>query len=288
MIIDGKQISEEIKAGLAEKIAKLGFLPMLDIVYVGNDPVIENFIKMKIRFGTDIGVETIVHRFPESIAENILLDEVKLIAKLQNSDGMNRGGISSTGINHSGMIIQLPLPSEIDVQKILNAVPAKKDADVLSDASLALYEKGLSGNISPVAGAFMEILERNNISVKGKKVVILGRGRLVGKPSIVCMKKEGAIVTELNRTTGDHVPYLLTADIVATGIGRPHFIKPEMIKEGAIILDGGTSELNGKIVGDADPACALKCQIFTPVPKGIGPITVAILFRNLINLCGKK
>ena len=130
----------------------------------------------------------------------------------------------------------------------------------------------------------MEILERNNIQVKGKKVVILGRGRLVGKPFAICMKRLGAEIIQLNSTTGDPVPHLLTADIIATGIGKPHFIKPEMIREGAIILDGGTSEKDGKVVGDADPSCAEKCQIFTPTPGGIGPITVALLFRNLLNI----
>jgi len=267
MIINGKQISQEIKESLKKEVARLPHEPQLDIVYAGDNPVIENFLKIKMRFGKEIGAKTIVHLFSESISEKLLISIIQKIGVEKKSNGI---------------IIQLPLPKGMNIEKILNAVPAEKDVDVLSDAAFANFEKSEKANIPPVADAFMEILDRNNISAKGKKVIILGRGRLVGKPFAICMEREGANIVRLNSTTGDPVPHLLTADIIAVGIGKPHFIKPEMIKEGAIILDGGTSEKNGKIVGDADPTCAEKCSIFTPVPGGIGPITVALLFRNLL------
>jgi methylenetetrahydrofolate dehydrogenase (NADP+)/methenyltetrahydrofolate cyclohydrolase len=267
MIINGKQISEEIKNALKAEVAKLARAPQLDIVYAGDDPVIENFLKIKMRFGKEIGVKTIVHLFSETIPEETLLSIIDKIKTDQNSNGI---------------IIQLPLPNGINVQKVLNAVPPEKDVDVLSDEAFELFVKHNDANIPPVAGAFMEILERNNVEVQGKKVVIMGRGKLVGKPFKVCMQKAGAEIVELNSTTGDPTEYLRAAGIIAVGIGKPHFIKPGMIRRGAILLDGGTSEENGKVVGDADPSCADKCSIFTPVPGGIGPITVALLFRNLI------
>lgn len=268
MIINGKQIAQEIKNTLKEEIAAFAQPPQLDIVYAGDDPVIENFLGIKIRAGEEIGAKTIVHRFPEYISQEELIGQIKNIAKDPAS---------------TGMIVQLPLPKGMDAKEVLDAVPAEKDVDILSDAAFELFAENKIRNIPPVAGAFMEILAQNNIPIKGKKVVILGRGRLVGKPFTVCMKREGAEIISLNSTTGDPTPHLLTADIIATGIGKPHFIKPEMIREGTILLDGGTSEKDGKVVGDADPSCAEKCQIFTPVPGGIGPITVALLFRNLLH-----
>ena len=270
MIINGKQISEDIKKTLKNEVKKISREPRLDIVYAGDDPVIEKFLKVKMRFGQEIGVKTIVHLFSEGVKEETLLAIIQKTATNRNSNGM---------------IIQLPLPKGMDVQKILNAVPLEKDVDVLSDKAFEEFVKNDDANIPPVAGAFLEILKRNNIDVKEKKVVILGRGRLVGKPFKICMEKAGAKITELNSTTGDPIPHLLTADIIATGIGKPHFIKPEMIPDGVVLLDGGTSEKNGKIVGDADTSCAEKCAVFTPVPGGIGPMTVALLFRNLLRNC---
>jgi methylenetetrahydrofolate dehydrogenase (NADP+)/methenyltetrahydrofolate cyclohydrolase len=267
MIINGKQIAKEINTSLKSEIKKLAREPQLDIVYAGDDPVIENFLKIKMRFGREIGAKTIVHLFSEDVAEKTLVAVIQKIGTDKKSNGI---------------IVQLPLPKGLDVQNVLNAVPPEKDVDVLSDAAFDLFVKNDNANIPPVAGAFVEILKQNDVEVKGKKVVIMGRGRLVGKPFAVCMKKAGADITLLNSTTGDPMPHLLTADIIAIGIGKPHFLKPEMIRDGAIILDGGTGKKDGKIVGDADPSCAEKCAIFTPVPGGIGPITVALLFKNLI------
>lgn len=268
MIINGNEIAGEIKASLKERVSKLTRVPSLHIMYAGSDPVIESFMRLKIKTGEEIGVTTIVHRFDESISESDFVSEIQKVASDHETDGM---------------IIQLPLPHSMETQKILNLVPPEKDVDVLSDEAFAQFQNDETKNIPPVAGAFMEILTRHDIALEGKKVVILGRGKLVGKPFTVCMQKARAEIIALNSTTGDPTPHLLTADIIATGIGKPHFIKPEMIHKGVILLDGGTSELDGKIVGDASPECAEKCKIFTPVPRGIGPITVVLLFRNLLN-----
>jgi methylenetetrahydrofolate dehydrogenase (NADP+)/methenyltetrahydrofolate cyclohydrolase len=267
MNINGKQIAQEIKDALKPEVAKSSHQPRLDIVYVGTDPVIEKFLQIKIHCGKEIGAETMIYRFDESISEEDLIAQIKHIAKAPNSDGM---------------IIQLPLPEKMDVQKVLNAVPTEKDVDVLSDLAFNLFANNDNANVPPVAGAFMEILEKNGISIIGKSVAIVGRGKLVGKPFKVCMEKCGAKIIEINSTTNDPTSLLLSADIIATGIGKPHFIKPEMIRDGVILLDGGTSAKNGKVVGDVDPLCAEKCNIFTPTPGGIGPITVALLFRNLV------
>jgi len=276
MIFNGKEFAQKIKDELRSEFSKLPRKPRLDILYAGSDPAIESFIRIKIRVGDEVGAETVIHRFPETISEKELLEKIREIAEQENSDGM---------------IIQLPLPQGINKQSVLNAVPTKKDADMLSDASWDLFTNGQTPNTPPVARAMMAILGENNILLKGKNVVILGRGVLVGKPVKICAEREGANITALNSTTGDPAPHLLKADIILSGVGKPHLIKPEMIREGAVIIDGGTNELNGKIAGDADPLCADKCSLFTPVPGGVGPVMVTMLFKNLatlINLRDKK
>lgn len=269
MIFSGKECAQKIKNALKEEFSNLPKKPRLDIVYAGDDPAIESFMKIKIRAGEDVGTETIVHRFSSTISQDELLAEIKKIAEDSASNGM---------------IVQLPLPKGIDAKTILNAVPPEKDPDMLSDASWELFVSGKTENVPPVARAMMKILHENNIPISGKNVAILGRGILVGKPVRISIEREGGIVTGLNSTTGDPAPHLLKADIILSGVGKPHLIKPEMIREGSVIVDGGTSELDGKIAGDADPSCADKCSLFTPVPGGVGPVMVAMLFQNLATL----
>jgi methylenetetrahydrofolate dehydrogenase (NADP+)/methenyltetrahydrofolate cyclohydrolase len=268
MIINGKQIAQDIKETLKFQIGNLSKVPQLDIVYAGQDPAIESFMKMKVRFGEEIGVKTIIHRFPSTVAQETLIQEIKKIAADENS---------------TGMIVQLPLPQGIDVDEVVNTIPPEKDADVLSAKANELYMSGQSLKAPPVAGAVLEVFERSGVAILGRKAVVIGKGRLVGKPVAECLRKAGAEVTVLDSKTEDITPYLLNADIVVSGVGKAHMIKPEMLKKNTMLIDAGSAEESGKIVGDADPRCAEKCFAFTPVPGGIGPMTVAILFWNLLS-----
>src|SRR6185295_12556323 len=161
----------------------------------------------------------------------------------------------------------------------------EKDVDILSDKAFEAFAAGKLSAVPPVPAAMHYVLQRNNISVKAKSVVLVGAGRLVGKPAGVLFARLGAHVTMLIK--GDSLEPTKTADILILGTGVPALITPDMIKEGVVILDGGASESAGKVVGDADPACALKASLFTPVPGGIGPIAVVEIFANLL-LLGKK
>jgi methylenetetrahydrofolate dehydrogenase (NADP+)/methenyltetrahydrofolate cyclohydrolase len=271
--INGKQIAEEIKALLKERAEKLPRKPRLDIVYAGKDPIIENFLRIKLRAGEGIGAETHVHYLPSNVSQKSLLQEIRNIAEDKNSDGM---------------IVQLPLPPSLSTEALLGAIPTEKDVDVLSENALLLFEQNKLSAIPPVAGAIAEILRRENVSLAGKNAVVVGNGRLVGRPASIWLKQNGANVTVLDKNTADLKPFLLKADIIVTGTGVPALITPDMIGQGVILFDAGASEESGEMRGDADNACSDKCAIFTPVPGGIGPITVAILFKNLFAAAEKK
>jgi methylenetetrahydrofolate dehydrogenase (NADP+)/methenyltetrahydrofolate cyclohydrolase len=268
MIVDGKKIAEDLKHELQTSYDISYDSPLsLHVVVVGDNPVTERFVSAKKKFGEVIGVSVVEHRLPDTASTDAVVDEVKVAAK--------EGG---------GIVVQLPLPLSIDTQKVLNAIPPSCDVDVLSDEAYRQFEQGTSSVLPPVVGAVREVLERHKVVLKGKRAVVIGRGRLVGKPVAAWLSREGAYVTVASTETTDLSSVTSEADLIVSGVGVPSLIKPEMIKEGSVLIDAGTSEQGGKTVGDIDPACAEGAALFTPTPGGIGPITVAMLFKNLLAL----
>jgi methylenetetrahydrofolate dehydrogenase (NADP+)/methenyltetrahydrofolate cyclohydrolase len=183
-----------------------------------------------------------------------------------------------------GIIVQLPFPPHIDISAVLKTIPASHDVDAIGSEAEELSNNGTSLVLPPVVGAIAEIIARHNVKVKDKKAVVVGEGRLVGAPAAVWFRQQGADVKTTNKKTEGLAREAREADILVLGAGVPGLIKPDMIREGVSIFDAGSSEDTGKLVGDADPACAAKSALFTPVPGGIGPITVALIFRNLLTL----
>lgn len=181
------------------------------------------------------------------------------------------------------VIVQLPLPSSIDTQAALDAIPRSQDADVLSSFA---YEHFVSGNADalfpPVVAALEEVLERADVSPKDKHIVVVGKGRLVGEPVALWLSRFSSVDT-ITRDSGD-LSLLKEADLVVLGAGEAGLVKPEHLKEGVVLIDAGTSESDGAIKGDADPSCATVASVFTPVPGGMGPIAVACLFKNVAAL----
>jgi methylenetetrahydrofolate dehydrogenase (NADP+)/methenyltetrahydrofolate cyclohydrolase len=172
----------------------------------------------------------------------------------------------------------------VNQKEILDAIPLAKDADVLSSAARAEFAKGNErALLPPVAAAIAEIFRRHDIDPRGKHAAIIGSGFLVGQPAALWLTQQGAGVTVLGRGT-DFGTALKDMDIIVSGAGNPHFIKPSMLTSGAVLIDAATSESKGELVGDADPACAPKCALFTPVPGGVGPVAVACLFQNAVLL----
>lgn len=191
--------------------------------------------------------------------------------------------------NNSGIVIQLPLPSHINAQEILNLTPLQKDIDVLSENSLGKFSQNVLSIIPPTVCAISRLLNKYRIEIKGKNIVIVGAGRLVGYPLAIWFLQEKATVSVLNKYTKDVVSFIKKAEILVSGVGKPNLIRGNMIRKGVVILDAGSSIKNGRLVGDVDLKSVSKMvNYITPVPGGVGPLTVACLIENLITLNNKK
>lgn len=273
MRINGKEIQGAIRKEVREATA-LNRRPLhLAVVSVGDDPVIRNFVTIKKRFAEDVGVIFSEKLFSKDVSASTLQETIQ---ELNNDPTI------------TGIIVQLPLPPHLNTDSILEHISPSKDVDVLSSNTYALFTQGTSVILPPVVGAIAEICKQYDVAIKGHRVVILGNGRLVGAPAAVWFRAQGgqvAIFDKLNPPTPEE---LRNADIIVCGMGNARYIKPEMVKEKVILFDAGTSESAGVIVGDVDPRCEAVAHIVTPVPGGIGPITVAIIFRNLLALRTKS
>jgi methylenetetrahydrofolate dehydrogenase (NADP+) / methenyltetrahydrofolate cyclohydrolase len=248
MIIDGKAIADGIyKNWETSRPLTLGILA------ADSNPVIDSFVRIKEKAASRLGITMLRRALPvDGTTESAI------------------AGVHSLADEADGIIVQLPLSSTIDISKVLAAIPPEKDVDGIS----------LNPRVRPpVAAAVEEILMNELVPTRGKKAVVVGSGRLVGEPCARLLRERGADVQVIEK--GDSLDALRDADIVVSGAGEPGIITPRHIKEGVILIDAGTSESAGKVAGDADPACAGVASVFTPVPGGVGPIAVAMIFRNL-------
>lgn len=259
MIIDGKAIAAEILARAKARARELPRAPLVVALAAGEPgPATRSYLKIKERTALEAGCRLEVRPFSADYADA------------------------------DSVIVQLPLPAGLDERAALDAIPLDKDADVLSRGAREQFAKGEDGALlPPVVGAIAEIFTKYGVEPRGKRAVVIGRGWLVGEPAATWLMQRGAKVTTLDKGAklGQE---LQDADIIVCGAGAPHHVKPYMLKEGAVLIDAGTSEQGGALVGDADPACATKCSVFTPVPGGVGPIAVAKLFENAVILAERK
>lgn len=258
ILVDGKKIAADQYTHLKKEMAALETPPILLVIMVGENRASRKFVEVKEKIAEKIGVEFRLNEYEESI------DTEELVREIDRAN---------TNRDIAGIVLQLPLPAHIDSERVIMAVDPLKDIDALSPESRSN---------APVALAVEEVLRSNNISVRGKRTVVVGSGKLVGQPVAVSLAAAGADVVVVNSKTKD-IPFILkTADIVVSGAGSPHFIKPEMLKPGVVLIDAGTSEQTGSLFGDIDPSCASVASLLTPVPGGIGPVTVAFLYKNLL------
>lgn len=269
-ILDGKKLSIRVLKKIKKEIASKKLRLSLAVVQVGENSVSQVYINQKEKICKAIGITFILYRFPEDITTDKLKMEVQKIS--DNSD-------------ISGIIIQLPLSEHIDTQEVLNAIPLDKDIDCLSEASLGRFYTGLSLILPPVVSAVSYLLKEYKIKIKGKNAAVVGAGRLVGKPLTNWLLQEKATVSVINETTKNTSYFSKAADILISGVGKPNLIKAHMVKKGAVVIDAGTSLQGGKLRGDVDfKNVSKKASHITPVPGGVGPVTVACLLENLIRL----
>ena len=259
MLVNGKEIAEDILAQVKkEAAARPSGAPRLTAVTCQPNFETRKYLALKKRRAAEAGIVLNVVELPPEIDTD---EAVFTVAKLAEKT--------------DGLVVQLPLPDHFDRKRILAAVPPEKDPDGFA------YGKNKMACLPPVTGAIDEIANRYGVKWRDREVVILGSGVLVGQPAALYAKEKGAKVTVL--TKDNFNPALLRlADLIITGIGQPHFVVPDMVKEGVVIFDAGTAEDGGKIAGDVDPKTYAKASLVTPVPGGIGPITIAYLLRNLM------
>jgi methylenetetrahydrofolate dehydrogenase (NADP+)/methenyltetrahydrofolate cyclohydrolase len=261
MIVEGKIIAQEIENELKAKFAAM---PEKKVCFIqfGENTASKKFIEMKSKVALRIGV---------------LVDIFEVQKQVNTARAMQIVADAVAG-GYDGIVVQLPLPQGIDTQAVLDAVPPEKDIDILST-------KGkLGAKYAPVARAVIEILRYHHVELEGKKILIVGNGKLVGQPVADMFSKMHIPCVVVDGTTPafEKGQQMLLADIIISGAGVPNLIKPEMVKPDVILIDAGTSEDGGRLVGDIDPACSEKASIMTPVPGGVGPITVVSLFANLL------
>lgn len=268
MIVDGKALAHEIALELHAEKAALGYPVTLRVVRVGDDPVTTKYLNRKRAIAESIGIQFSLTELPEKVTEDALIAVI-------------RGMVNDP--TTMGVLVQLPLPQGIDTANVLSFIPKQKDPDILSAESRGDFVSG-TGLPPPVIGAMQEILSRYDISISGKRAVVVGEGNLVGKPARAWLENARAKVAVVNELTKDPGEVLRAAEIVVCGAGVPGLVKPEMLTDGAVVLDAGTTDVSGSLKGDADPACAEKCSIFTPVPGGIGPLTIVMIYKNLLLL----
>lgn len=273
MIVDGKAIAAALREKITRAVKGFSARPTLAIVTVGEHPIIEGFVRIKKRVGEALGVEVTEYHFPERATEDALKRAVLRLGK-------------DTRV--AGIIVQLPLPSAFHAQAILDLVPLEKDVDMLSTNAVAAFRRGDSLILPPIAGAIQEILESHMVAVAGKEVLVLGHGRLVGIPAALFFRHNGAHVTVVDKPIADLGSLVRESDIIICGVGKPGTLRAEWLKPGSVVIDAGTSEAGGKLVGDADRECADRAGLFTPVPGGVGPITVALIFKNLLVLAKEQ
>lgn len=272
-IIDGKKISKELKDELKEKVAKYkeeGIEITLAVIQVGNDKASSVYVGNKKKACEYIGIKSLSYELEESTTEEELLN---LIKELNNRKDVN------------GILVQLPLPKHIDEDKVIETIDAKKDVDGFHPMSVGALSIGKKGFISCTPYGIIELLKRSNIDIDGKECVVIGRSNIVGKPMSMLLLRENATVTVAHSHTKNLKEVAKRADILVVAIGKPQFINSEYVKEGAVVIDVGIHrDENNKLCGDVDYEDVFPhASAITPVPGGVGPMTIAMLMKNCVN-----
>ena len=271
-IIDGKQISLDIKDELKNKVSELkeqGITKCLAVIQVGDNPASTVYVRNKKKGCEYIGIDSLSFELPEETTEDEL---VSLVEKLNNDDKVN------------GILVQLPLPNHIDEDKIIKTISPLKDVDGFHPESVGKLCIGQKGFVSCTPAGIIQLLKRSGIEIAGKECVILGRSNIVGKPMSLLMLRENATVTIAHSKTQNLKEVCKRADILIVAIGKPKFVTDEYVKEGAVVIDVGINrDENNKLCGDVDfEKVEPLCSYITPVPGGVGPMTIAMLLNNCV------
>ena len=271
-ILDGKAVSLKVKESVkvrADELKKFGVEPTLAVVLVGEDKASQTYVRAKEKACNEYGIKSVAHRLSENTTQNELL---ALINVLNLDDSIH------------GILVQLPLPKHIDTNVVLAAIDPRKDVDGFHAVNVGKLVSGLDGFVPCTPLGVMEILKEYGIEVAGLNAVVIGRSNIVGKPMANLLLNASATVTVTHSKTKNLKEICKNADLIVAAIGKPFFLKADMVKEGAVVVDVGINRLDdGRLVGDVDfEEVAPKCSYITPVPGGVGPMTIAMLLNNTI------
>ncbi len=272
ILIDGKNLAKTIRSNLkkdVDELKKEGIHPKFAVILVGDDPASKIYVRNKNRACEEIGIEYEEHLLKDDISMDELLS---LIDKLNEDKTIN------------GILLQSPLPKHLDINKAFKRINYKKDVDGFNPINVGKLALGQDCFVSCTPYGVIKMLDAYNIPIEGKKAVIIGRSNIVGKPLIQCLLSKNATVTVCHSKTKDIENITKDADIVVTAMGKPKFLKADMVKEGATIIDVGINRMdNGKLCGDVDfENVSEKVGYITPVPGGVGPMTIAMLMENIV------
>lgn len=271
-ILDGKAVSLKVKESVkvrADELKKFGVEPTLAVVLVGEDKASQTYVRAKEKACNEYDIKSVAHRLSENTTQNELL---ALINVLNLDDSIH------------GILVQLPLPKHIDTNVVLAAIDPRKDVDGFHAVNVGKLVSGLEGFVPCTPLGVMEILKEYGIDVAGLNAVVIGRSNIVGKPMANLLLNASATVTVTHSKTKNLKEICKNADLIVAAIGKPFFLKADMVKDGAVVVDVGINRLDdGRLVGDVDfDEVAPKCSYITPVPGGVGPMTIAMLLNNTI------
>ena len=267
-IIDGKKIASTVEEEVRTALGKLPFKPGLVAVRVGSDPASEVYVRNKARKAKELGLAGAELVFDAAMHEHQLLDEIDTL----NSDD-----------NIDGILVQLPLPPQIDPKKVIDAIDPAKDVDGFHPINVGLLHLGRPALVPCTPAGVMRLIASTGTAVAGKRAVVIGRSDIVGKPVAALLLRENATVTICHSRTRDLPEVVREADIIVAAIGKPRFVTADMVKPGAIVIDVGINRIDGKLTGDVDFERVREVASWiTPVPGGVGPMTIAMLMKNTV------
>ena len=277
-LIDGKSLANKVQASVTAEVEQLkqekNIVPGLAVILIGDDPASHAYVKMKAKACENVGFYSITHNMPDTISQDEIIATIKMMNDNPRIDGI---------------LVQLPLPKHVDTDKILEVIDPKKDVDGFHAYNVGRLVTNLDSFVACTPLGVMKMFEEYNIELEGKDVCVVGASNIVGKPMASLLLNANATVTVTHIFTKDLKAHTSTADIVVVGVGVPGLIKEDMVKEGAIVIDIGINRIaDGSLVGDVDfKNVSKKCSYITPVPGGVGPMTIACSFPIHSNLQNK-
>ena len=278
-LIDGKSLANKVQENVAEATEALkqekNIVPGLAVILIGDDPASQAYVKMKAKACEKVGFYSITHNMPDTISQDEIIATIDMMNDNPRIDGI---------------LVQLPLPEHIETDKILEVIDPKKDVDGFHPYNVGRLVIGLEGFVACTPLGVMKMFEAYDITLEGKDVCVVGASNIVGKPMANLLLNANATVTITHIHTRNLKAHTLAADIVIVGVGLPGLIKADMVTEGAIVIDIGINRIaDGTLVGDVDfPEVSKKCSFITPVPGGVGPMTIAMLLENTLKSAQKR